>query len=72
MKQNVGGIDKVIRLVLGLALAGYGYYAMMWWLLAIGVVVFLTGVFSRCAVYSIFGISTCPVTPEVTKSPEQQ
>ncbi len=67
MKQNVGGIDKVVRLVLGLALAGYGYYAMMWWLVVVGAVVFLTGVFGRCALYSLFGFSTCKLDAGVTE-----
>lgn len=61
MKQNVGGIDKVVRIVLGLGLAWYGYSMMMWWLVVVGVVVFLTGVFGRCALYSIFGFSTCKI-----------
>ena len=70
MKQNVGGIDKGIRIVLGLGLAWYGYISMMWWLVAVGVVVFLTGVLGRCALYSLIGFSTCKLDTGVdTKTP---
>lgn len=64
LKKNVGKIDRVLRIVLGLALlAGYvvnndGAYS---WLYLIGVVPLLTGLMSSCPLYSILGISTCPL-----------
>ena len=63
MKQNVGGIDKVVRIVLGLALLA----AMLVvdgsarWLGLIGLVPLVTGLFGYCPLYSLFGISSCPV-----------
>ncbi len=65
MRCNVGGADRWIRIVLGAALAVYGYTQMVWWLAAIGVVVLLTGVFRFCGLYTLFGISTCK--PEAEK-----
>lgn len=59
MQCNVGGADRWIRIVLGVALAIYGYTQMVWWLAAVGVVVFLTGAFRFCGLYTLFGISTC-------------
>ncbi|MBS1515314.1 MAG: DUF2892 domain-containing protein [Bacteroidetes bacterium] len=59
MKANVGGADKIIRIILGLAIIGvawFGYHSL--WALA-GVVVLFTGVFSRCLLYYPFGISSC-------------
>lgn len=61
MKANVGGIDKILRIVAGLALialaiAGIG---LPWtW---IGVVPLLTGVVGFCPFYPLLGLSTCPI-----------
>lgn len=58
--KNVGGIDKILRIVIGAllivgALMGYGVW--MW----IGVVPLLTGLTGRCGAYKLFGMSTCPL-----------
>ena len=61
MSPNVGGIDKVLRFVIGIvliALAATGNIGAWGY---IGIVPLLTGVFSRCALYSLLGINTCPV-----------
>jgi hypothetical protein len=60
MKQNVGGIDKGIRIVAGLALlafAAFGDGSARWFGL-IGVVPLLTVVFGFCPVYALIGFST--------------
>ncbi len=61
MKANVGGIDRVLRVVVGLALIGMtlaGMIGVWGW---IGVVPLLTGIFGFCPAYMPFGISTCPM-----------
>lgn len=62
--KNVGGIDRIARIVIGLALI-LGFFlnteASMRWLYLIGIVPLLTGVFQTCALYSILGINTCKV-----------
>ena len=58
MKCNVGKVDKIIRIVLGLAIGAVGFYFKSWWGL-IGLVPILTSVFSLCPAYLPFGISTC-------------
>jgi hypothetical protein len=62
--KNVGGIDRVIRIVVGLALIA-GFFlnsgATYSWLYLIGIVPLLTGVFSTCALYSLIGVNTCSV-----------
>ena len=61
MTKNVGGIDRILRIVAGLALivlAAMGTVCPWGWL---GVVVLATGVFSFCMPYQLFGISTCAV-----------
>ncbi|MDP4530412.1 DUF2892 domain-containing protein [Alkalimonas delamerensis] len=59
MKTNVGGLDKTLRLIVGIvliALAATGVIGVWGW---IGVVPLLTGLFKTCPAYSLLGISTC-------------
>jgi len=59
-KQNVGGIDRVLRIVVGLvliALVFVGPKTPWGW---IGVVPLVTGLFSMCPLYSLIGFNTCP------------
>jgi len=62
--KNVGSIDRLLRIVVGLALlAGFflnadGAYR---WLYLIGLVPLATGLMSTCPLYRLFGFSTCPV-----------
>lgn len=62
MTQNVGGIDRIIRIVVGLALIAIvfvGPQSPWGW---IGVVPLATGLLGWCPPYALFGISTCPRT----------
>lgn len=59
MKYNVGTIDRVLRVVVGLVLitlAATGTVGVWGW---IGVVALLTGIFSFCPAYTLLGMSTC-------------
>ena len=59
MKSNVGGIDRVLRFVIGLVLIALtltGTIGVWGW---IGVVPLATGVFRFCPAYLPFGASTC-------------
>lgn len=61
MKINVGGIDRILRIVVGLALIGLtlaGMIGVWGW---IGVVPLLTGVFKFCPAYTLLGMNTCPM-----------
>lgn len=60
LTQNVGGIDKVLRLIGGAALIGAGAFTGMWWLAIIGGILFLTGLLGRCGLYYLLGVNTCP------------
>lgn len=64
MTANVGGIDRVLRIVVGavlvaLALTGtvgaWGY---------LGAIVLATGLFRFCGAYTLLGINTCPLAKE--------
>jgi len=60
MKANVGGIDRIVRIIAGLAILSL-YFVLegpaRWWALA-GLVVLMTGVIRWCPVYLPFGISS--------------
>lgn len=63
MTTNVGMIDRVLRVIVGLALVAIALgiilpeYQTPWaW---IGLVPLLTGLFGTCPVYSILGLNTC-------------
>ena len=58
MKANVGGLDRILRLVAGLAILGAGYYFKSWWGL-IGILPILTGTFRFCPAYLPLGLNTC-------------
>jgi type IV secretory pathway TrbD component len=57
MTQNVGGIDRILRIVAGVAVICWGIYAQNW-LGAIGLVPLVTGLMSWCPAYLPFGLST--------------
>lgn len=62
MQRNVGGVDRVFRLALGVVVIGAGVYYKSWWG-AIGVVPILTAAIGWCPAYLPFGISSCKVKP---------
>lgn len=62
---NEGTVDRALRIIVGLALLvwflvdqgqGGWHYAKL-----IGIVPLVTGVIGSCPLYSILGISTCPM-----------
>ena len=58
---NVGGIDRILRVIVGLALITatlLGLIGVWGW---IGVVPVLTGLFRFCPAYSLLGIKTCKI-----------
>jgi type IV secretory pathway TrbD component len=57
MKCNVGGADRVMRVVLGLVALALGLYLKTWWGL-VGVPLLLTAVFGYCPAYEPFKISS--------------
>lgn len=58
MKINMGNIDRVIRLVIGLVIITLGVVYQSWWGV-IGLLPLLTAAAGRCPAYLPFGISTC-------------
>lgn len=67
MNVNVGSVDRALRIIVGIVILALGYYYSNWWGL-VGLLPLGTGLFSRCALYSLFGISTCKVSEKPVKS----
>ncbi len=61
MKSNVGGIDRILRIVVGLVLIGLAATHTVGWWGWLGVVPLLTGLFSFCPLYTLLGRNTCPM-----------
>lgn len=62
MKMNVGGVDRMLRIIVGLVLIGLtlaGQIGAWGW---IGVMPLLTGLFRFCPAYTLFGMNTCPMS----------
>ena len=59
MKATVGGFDKWIRIVAGLALIAWALTGGPVWAW-IGVVPLATGLFNFCPLYRLIGFNTCP------------
>lgn len=65
MVVNVGTIDRIARVVVGLVLIAYaiplGFPSTGWnWIGWVGVIPLATAVFGVCPLYSLIGVSTCP------------
>ncbi len=60
MTKNVGGIDKTIRIIVGLAVIAAGVFYESYWG-AVGLVPLVTALIGWCPPYAIFGINSCSV-----------
>ncbi len=61
MKSNCGGIDRGVRVILGLvliALVFVGPQTPWGW---IGIIPLATGLIGFCPLYAVIGVSTCAV-----------
>lgn len=59
MKVNVGGLDRVLRILVGLALIGWAVFFQgpVWaW---VGILPLLTGLARWCPAYTLLGVRTC-------------
>ena len=67
MTCNVGGVERPIRIVVGIALLGIGAFAGLPQVgtglaLVVGTIILVTGAIGFCPVWTILGINTCPTT----------
>jgi len=67
MNPNIGPLDRLIRLILGIVLIGaalsgntlFGGIAVQYVAFALGIIAILTSVIRFCPLYRILGIQTC-------------
>ena len=59
MKSNVGGIDRVLRIAIGLVLIGLAATGTVGLWGYVGIVPLATGAIGWCPPYAIFGWNTC-------------
>ncbi len=77
MMKNVGAIDRVIRLIIGIALLYAGYVlgistTLGIVLIVLGVISLIEALVGFCLIYKILGINTAkPKAPEQTIPPQQ-
>lgn len=60
MQKNVGGIDKIARIVVGIALIVWALAGGPVWAW-IGILPLATGLLGWCPAYTLLGIKTCPL-----------
>ncbi|GBD43178.1 hypothetical protein HRbin40_00644 [bacterium HR40] len=61
MERNVGTVDRVVRIVVGLLLISQVFWGLQtnWgW---IGLIPLVTGLVGMCPAYRLLGLSTCPI-----------
>ncbi|MFT6795295.1 MAG: hypothetical protein ACJART_000427 [Maribacter sp.] len=66
MKKNMGGTDRIIRIVVALTAVALYYFnviegTLAYVLLALAGVFLLTSFISFCPLYTIFGVNSCKV-----------
>lgn len=62
MKTNVGKVDRLLRIIVGLLLILLSLSGVIGWWGWIGVVPLLTGIVRICPAYSLLGFDTCKRT----------
>jgi len=60
MIKNVGKVDMIARIVIGVALALYGIVNQSWWGL-LSIILFATAFINFCPIWAIFKINTCKI-----------
>ena len=64
MTTNVGTIDRALRIIVGLALLYFAFFAAPTgynWIGYIGFLPILTALIGNCPAYSLLGFNTCPM-----------
>lgn len=72
MKTNEGTVDRILRIIVGIALIVVGLWVVgsqwaIWTLTIIGILLLITGIIGWCGIYALFGISTKKKTEAPTE-----
>lgn len=65
---NVGGTERIVRLVLGVVLIALGFFGVLSGTLliigyVIGAIMLITGIIAYCPLNTLMGRNSCKVTP---------
>lgn len=65
MKKNIGGVDRIVRLLVALLMVIAYFQGMVTGVLGIilmivALIFVITSLVSICPIYALFGTSTCP------------
>jgi hypothetical protein len=61
MTKNIHPIERIIRVIVGVAIMSFASYSK-WYLL--GIIPVATGLMGWCPPYQLLGFSTCPLKKE--------
>lgn len=63
MHINVGSADRIIRIIIGLALLSLIFLidGSLRWIGLVGFMPLFTGIAGRCSGYRLFGLNTCSI-----------
>ncbi|CAN1531926.1 Protein of unknown function DUF2892 [Caulobacteraceae bacterium] len=62
MKLNEGAVDRVLRVLVGIAILSLAFVGPRTPWAYLGIVPLLTGIVGFCPLYAILGINTCGVS----------
>lgn len=60
-KKNIGTPDRIVRLLIALALFTYAYYDSSWIAFLAGLFTLFEAFMSWCILYQLLGINRCPL-----------
>ena len=60
LPQNVGAVDRVLRVALGLVLLSLAFFGPKTAWGYLGLIPLATGLMGSCPLYTLLGVSTCP------------
>ena len=65
MHHNVGGIDQILRIVLGVVICTIGVIYNNWWGI-VGLIPLVTGTMSWCPLYNLVWLSSLKISESET------
>ena len=65
MHHNVGGIDQILRIVLGVVICKIGVIYNNWWRLVV-LIPLVTRTMSWCPIYNLVGLSSLKISKSET------
>jgi DUF2892 family protein len=69
LPRNEHPVERIVRVVLGLLVLSLFFFGPQTPWALLGLVPLTTGLFGSCPIYTLLGISTCHVKPELKSTP---